>query len=353
MKPFTMLSQTEVPNKLTINFKNKQIDIDLKQDVNGTPNSIKLLLNATQIFKALDLPPSQEPDKWLRLNDTKHFIIANSTRLSEDARKEELSTLFYSNHTKRMKRLAPMIEDEFTIQQKGRIGGTFMVKELFLKYMAYLDKDLEWKILEVFSKYGHLDRLKGNAKTHAILEIAANSVSDTIEQNTKIKPTKERTLARLDGMVKQRSLVQILCSILCNQGFIKDKELSEEFFRRVYIGIYEGCFGQTKEDILELLERKSGLIRDYMSDDALDILNMAETTIHVQLSLAKRAGIDISWDFIYETIIDSCKIASSIPFKYTDKINFLHREPNRKFKKQIDVTLSNDMSITKVSKKIL
>lgn len=62
----------------------------------------------------------------------------------------------------------------------------------------------------------------------------------------------------------------------------------QKSFRRVYIGIYEGCFGQTKEDILELLERKSGLIRDYMSDDVLDILNMAETTIHVQLSLAKR-----------------------------------------------------------------
>jgi hypothetical protein len=286
------------------------------------------------------------------MSDTKHFMIENSTALDDSTKKDELKKLFYAPATKRMKRLPESIESEFTTQTRGRTGGTFMVKELFIKYMAFLDKELEWKILDIFSKYGHLQGLSRSSKTHALLELAAESVSDTIEHSTGHKPTRERTLARLDGMVKQRSLTQILCSILFNQGFIKDKELSEDFFRRVYIGIYEGCFGQTKEEMLELLERKSGLIRDFMSDDALDILNMAETTIQVKLSLAKRAGIDISWDFIYQVIIESCQLATSIPFKYTEQIHFLHREPNRKFKKRIDIALSNDMTITKVSKRI-
>jgi hypothetical protein len=344
---------------IQIKYKNKNIHISPQKreatDLQTSSNT--LFYNATTVFKALDLPPSQEPDKWLRSNDTKAFILTNCTKLNPDVKTEQLNKLFYqptqiSKQKARMTRLPQEIESEFTFQVKGRSGGTYMIKELFLKYMAYLDKDLEWQVIEAFFKYGHLDKLSGDQKTRAFLDLAANSVTDTLEKATGEKPTKERTLARLDGMVKQRSLTQILCSILFDYGFIRDKELAENFFRKVYIGIYETCFGQNKEEMLELLERKSGLIRDFMSDDALDILNMAETTIHVQLSLAKRAGVPISWDFIYDTILDSCKIASTLSFKYTDHIPFLHRAANKKFKKEIDVTLNNDMSITKTSKKI-
>lgn len=340
---------TDITQSIDFKYKNKALQVKIQQD----SSTGKILYNATQVFKVLDLPPSCEPDKWLRSNDTKQFILTNSSKMQADTKvqTQALRDLFYDDKKQsRMKRLPEDIEKDFVVKQKGRSGGTYMVKELFLKYVAHLDKDLEWQIIEAFSKYGHLDKLSGNAKTNAFLDLASKSIEEKLPAEMPNK--KERSLARLDGMIKQRSLTQILCSILFNYRFINDRELAEEFFRKVYVGIYQTCFGQNKEEMMELIERKSGLIRDFMSDDALDILNMAETTIQVQLSLAKRAGKQITWDFVYETIIDSCKMASSISFKYTDHIPFLHRSATTVFKKQIDITLNSDMSITKVSKKV-
>jgi hypothetical protein len=340
---------------------------DLKVDFQFASNTLKLqtrkqdgsdvvFYNATPIFKGLDLPPSQEPDKWLRLYDTKQFMIKNCDKINPLTKDVEMQKLFNkdaSDGQKHMERLSRDIEQHFTFQIRGRTGGTYMRKELFLKYAAYLDKHLEWCILDVFQKYGHIERLQGDEKVSALLDVTANEMEKVITTNTGEKPQKQRTLARLDGMIKQKALQQILATLICDLGIIRDDTFTENFFRDVYNSIYIGCFGQDKYGILDLLERKTGLIRDYMSDDALDILSTAESLIQARLNSAKRAGITMDLTSIKNVVVESCKIASGIPFMYKKEMAFLTREPNRKFKKRVKVSMKKNKHLVKVTNYVL
>ena len=337
---------TTSPNpEISLKYKGKDLKVLTKTQENN-PNTF---YNATSIYRTLDLPASQEPDKWLRLNDTKQFMLQNTDKINPLKKEVEKQKLFYSS---RMVRLPKEIESAFTYQVKGRNGGTYMRKELFLKYMAHLDKKLEWEIIQTFVKYGHLEKLDPAKKTDALLNLTEQAVADGIQQNTGSNPSKARTLARFDGMVKQRSLNQILCSILGTHGLMSDKVFAEEFLRKVYLAIYQTCFNQAKDEMLELLERKSGLIRDFMSDDALDVLNAAETMIQVKLSIAKRSKVNLTWDFMHSVIVESCQDAIQIPFRYKQQIDLLHRDPTKQFKKEIDVKLTQDGSILKSIKYI-
>ena len=334
-----------IPTDISLKYKGKELKILTKLQENNT----NTFYNATSVYRTLDLPASQEPDKWLRLNDTKQFMLQNTDKINPLKKEVEKQKLFYSS---RMVRLPKEIESAFTYQVKGRNGGTYMRKELFLKYMAYLDKKLEWEIIQTFIKYGHLEKLEPAKKTEALLDLTEQAVADSIQHNTGSNPSRPRTLARFDGMVKQRSLNQILCSILGTHGLMSDKVFAEEFLRKVYLAIYQTCFNQEKDQMLDLLERKSGLLRDFMSDDALDVLNAAETMIQVKLSIAKRSKINLTWDFMHSVIVESCQYAINIPFTYKDQIDLLHRDPTRQFKKEIDIKLNRDGSIIKSIKYI-
>jgi hypothetical protein len=341
-------------NELNIEFQFASNTLKLqtrKQDVTNV-----VFYNATSIFKGLDLPPSQEPDKWLRAYDTKQFMVKNCDKinpLTKDVQMQNLFNQASSDGQGRMERLSRDIEQHFTFQIRGRTGGTYMRKELFLKYASYLDKHLEWCILDVFQKYGHLERLKGEEKVSALLDVATNEMEEVITSNTGNKPQKQRTLARLDGMIKQKALQQILATLICDLGIIRDNTFTENFFRDVYNSIYIGCFGQDKYSILDLLERKTGLIRDFMSDDALDILSTAESLIQARLNSAKRAGIQMDLRFIKKVVFECCKIASGIPFDYKKEMAFLTREPNKKFKKRIKISMKKNKHLIKVTDHIL
>jgi hypothetical protein len=248
-----------------------------------------------------------------------------------------------------MERLSRDIEKYFTFQVRGRSGGTYMRKELFLKYAAYLDKKLEWKILEVFQKYGHIENLKGEEKVSALVDIAIDEMEQAITENTGEKPKRERTIARLEGMIKNKALQQILATLMCDLGIIRDEVFAQAFFRDVYNHIYQGCFGQDKPNILQLLERKSGSVRDFMTDDALDVLSTAESMIQARLNSARRANVQMDNKFIHNIILESCKIASGIPFTYRKEIPFLFRDSNRKFKKRIRVSMKKNKHLRKTT----
>jgi len=329
----------------------KSIGISYKNGIIYVPYQMKQgedlpFYNATHIYRALDLPFSSEPTKWLKLNDPKSFMLQNTNVINPFAKASKLQEIFYD---KKSKRLPLEIENVYLIQTKGQNAIVFMRLDLFLKYTAYLDRDLTKSTILSFLTNDRIDISKVDHFTNliGIDPIDVDSFVPKDKNTNKVRKIKKRSITRLENMTKNRNLRSAICGLLCSQGLFNDSTFTEDFFRNVHKKIYLSCFGLDKDDMFELLERKSGLIRDFMSDEALDILNIAETLIQVQLAVLKKAKINTSWQTIENIIEESSRVAFFSIFRHMQTIDLLVRPANHQFKKEIKVKLTNDQTIEK------
>ncbi len=352
--------QTQIKDKAIQKAKNtrnkrldplKSIGVNYKNETIHVPYQMKQgddlpFYNATHLYKVLDLPFSSEPTKWLRLNDPKSFMLQNTNVINPFAKASKLQEIFYD---KKSKRLPLEIENVYLIQTKGQNASMFMRLDLFLKYTAYLDRDLTKSTILSFLSNEQMDLSKVEHFTNliGIDPIDLDSFIKNDKSPIKARKIKKRSITRLENMNKNRNLRSAICGLLCSQGLFNDSTFTEEFFRNVHKKIYLSCFGLDKDDMFELLERKSGLIRDFMSDEALDILNIAETLIQVQLAILKKAKINTSWQTIESIIEESSRVAFFSIFRHMQTIDLLVRPSNHQFKKEIKVKLTNDQTIEK------
>ena len=352
--------QTQIKDKAIQKAKNtrnkrldplKSIGVSYKNETIHVPYQMKQgddlpFYNATHLYKVLDLPFSSEPTKWLRLNDPKSFMLQNTNVINPFAKASKLQEIFYD---KKSKRLPLEIENVYLIQTKGQNASMFMRLDLFLKYTAYLDRDLTKSTILSFLSNEQMDLSKVEHFTNliGIDPIDLDSFIKNDKSPIKARKIKKRSITRLENMNKNRNLRSAICGLLCSQGLFNDSTFTEEFFRNVHKKIYLSCFGLDKDDMFELLERKSGLIRDFMSDEALDILNIAETLIQVQLAILKKAKINTSWQTIESIIEESSRVAFFSIFRHMQTIDLLVRPSNHQFKKEIKVKLTNDQTIEK------
>jgi len=215
------------------------------------------MYSLNDLWKLLGSPNYKEPKRWVQLPDAIKYI-EKETEIEKDRKSVLLS-------------------------KKGRSGGTYGSKRVFVEYARYLDKDLSVQINEVF-----LQELK--AQTNPDLYID--------KYRTAYK-RKGKSDDWIDKRMKSIGTRNELTHTLSQHG-VK----TGEGFRRCTNASYEGLLGCKAPALREALGiTKKQSIRDNMNKTQLTALELSEDLAKQRIEKRNLQGV--------ESCVSTCKSAAS------------------------------------------
>lgn len=165
-----------------IKFTNNKETVDM-----ALPNgeSIKLLVKdeagqprkfylATDLHKALGSDESKKPVNFLRSRHGKEQMIV---RLEKAYENEDLDIVSIRHllETADKEGLPQWILDHFVLTTRGRFGGTWMERDIFLTYAMWISPELHALAVDCLGRYGHVEVAPVNKQAELLVEEARKS----------------------------------------------------------------------------------------------------------------------------------------------------------------------------------
>lgn len=255
----------------------------LVKDEAGQPRKFYL---ATDLWKALGSDKTKQPDRFLRSEHGKEQMLV---RLEKAYKNNGIDINLYNKGFKKdlMESLPQEVLDHFVLTSKGRFGGTWMERDIFLTYAMWISPELHALAVDCLGKYGHVEVAPVNKHAELLLDIARDAeiqtlLEDKVDYSELDRKEKAAVTihasARMEAKEKTKQLRQLI-AIVWGADSPQDMSVSG------IIGTIEGIInrsgiGATKQTLSENLGISPNTYnRDVLTPSTQNCVAAATTSI--------------------------------------------------------------------------
>lgn len=333
--------------------ENKDIEV-LMYQVNGEP-----FFNATKVWKGFGSPSKLEFSEYLRTDSARKLMIQmysdlngydellkeiNSltkggfnppfnltSTLSENGQEfigfSDVDSFLQATSQIRLKQFNPKFESNFVHTTKGRNGSTFLCYDLFLDYCTHLSTQLKLYVFKTFRKFGDLTKLEGKDLVDALQRKA-----DEARANLPTF-TSEVVSPMVRGEVKART--KALQRAIYDLYYTSHEKPKRNMYSHIHNQINSNLFGMTSENMQKLIAlsetNTKTLIRDYMTEKAIRLLEAVEAKVYVFLVDCFKAKITPDLQKLNMVLSQACSSALDFAFLIKDDFHLLQNAIERDY----------------------
>lgn len=255
----------------------------LVKDEAGQPRKFYL---ATDLYKALGSDKNKEPNEFLRSKHGKEQMIVRLEKAYKNA-KIDIPGIYRDIKTDDRSGLPQEILDHFVVSSRGRFGGTWMERDIFLTYAMWISPELHALAVDCLGKYGHVELAPVNKHAELLLDIARDAeiqtlLEDKVDYSELDRKEKAAITAhassRLEAKEKTKQLHQLI-------AIVWGAESPQDYSVSGIIGTTEGiinraAIGATKETLSENLGISPNTYnRDVLTPSTQNCVAAATTSI--------------------------------------------------------------------------
>jgi hypothetical protein len=228
---------------------------------------------------------------------------------------KNIEGFLYATNMVRLKQFNPEFEDGFVHATKGRNGSTFLCYNLFLDYCTHLSTQLKIQVFEIFGEFGDLRGLEGQEKVDALQR-------KTDEARAKLPVFKSAVVSptvRGDVSARTKALQRAIHDLYYSSG----EKPSRNMYSHIHNQINCNLFGMSSENMQKLIalsQSSKNLIRDYMTEKAIRLLESVEATVYVFLVDCYGSQITPDLNQLNSVLARACE--SVLSFAYIIKNDF-------------------------------
>lgn len=315
--------------------ENKDVDV-LMYQIGG-----KFFFNATVVWRNFGSPTTFELKNYLRTQSTRKLIVDMYGKLNgfekllieinklgrgdlkSPQELQESNTFFKGTY-----RLSEELEKDFIFTKSHDIknGGTFLCYKLFVDYCMHLSTALKSLVIDTFEEFGDIVRLKGHDKIDALQrKIDAEKANlPTFKSKVVAPEIREEVKARTKAL--QRAIYDLY--------YTATEKPKRNMYSHIHNRVNSNLFGMTSENMQKLIalsQTSRVLIRDYMTEKAIRLLEQVEAAVYVVLVDWYEANIQPNLNQL-NTILDrACDSALSLAFLIKNDFHLLQNAIERDY----------------------
>ncbi len=370
--------------KKTHTNRNDQMKKTIPFSFNGISSSIDIIekdsriyFDANAIWEMNEMKDSLHFEKFLEQPTTKQLILETYNKLSPKYKsklhinansKSVLNKNIYSitppnidiydnfnayhvEMDSETNEIDSAIMDFFVIRFHDTKNQVFFDGVLFMEYAMFLSPKLKSHVIDVFQRFGWIDGLYGEEKINMIIGLAGHEMQEQqkLSKGNQILP--ENIDRNLISIIKKKILKEQIEDLFIETQYEIDPyaqiELLDDFYKIMNETIFEKIFKYKKSVVLKSINlyNNDGYPNQYLSRDALDILNIVEAEILFFIGQYCNAKIKLTKENLMTIINECCDDVSKKVFRVSSQINFLNKNIDSSLTNSSNWILTSDFSI--------
>ncbi len=280
----------------------------------------KLLLEINTLIKGGKIPP------FKKATSKAHSSLNPTEMPGVFEGDNELAVFLQATLQIRLNKLNPEFEKDFVHVIKGRNGGTFLCYDLFLDYCTHLSTQLKLQVFETFKKFGDLNKLEGEDLSNALRKRAEDIETKLPTFTPKVVSPEVR------GEVKART--RALQRAIYDLYYTSAEKPQRNMYSHIHNRVNSNLFGMTSESMQKLIALSQAsklLIRDYMTEKAIRLLEQVEAAVYVFLVDCYEAKIKPDLPRLNAVLDRACESALSLAFLIKNDFHLLQNAIERDY----------------------
>lgn len=276
------------------------------------------------------LAPVRSLENSLGSNGTLDCLILKDAKGGEYnvAELEQRDAYLAATHMQRL----PAELEEGIVFTPSRSQGSYFREDLMMKYAQYLDKKLEAACLDALNALRKFEQLPAEKKVDILIDTATEILREDLHP-------KQSAEKRLETKTKTKYLFSVLDSM------IPVGEDKAEYYQ-ILNGGTNLLFKHTSSEMKELASGSKSP-REYMSDSCIYAIELVEGFVCSDLLGMRSARVKLTKAQLAKSLKEALAKVEPSLFKWTDEIDFLANE-NKKTKILTEVTLKSDYTTSKL-----